>query len=154
MDTLYTIIKNGLKENSKKLKNSLLSLESTKEIMQNNKNFDFDIDLSFDKDANSKYDFHALYIRYTFQKDEQKIYIEFKMNDTLFAWNSTRISATLLDYAVSYFKNEDFKVNIGSYDGDDFVGIKEYINDFYDENEESKLTIYDYLKDDFIILGV
>lgn len=62
MDTLYTIIKNGLKGNSKKLKSSLLSIESTKEIMQNNKNFDFDfdIDLSFDKDANSKYDFIIL----------------------------------------------------------------------------------------------
>lgn len=63
--------------------------------------------------------------------------ISFLINENVFWWNSTNITSTSIEYAVSYFNNTEFKVNIGGFDGDNYVTtIEEYLKEYCLDNEK------------------
>lgn len=137
MNLISTILEQGVKENQEELKKDLLGLKSTKALQKENEGFDFDISLFYDLNTN------LLFVEYTFTKNEHTITVYFQMSDLTFNWNAVKISTTLMTYATKYFNNEDFKVNIGDYEGDYLVGVKGFIESFYDEDEKSNLSILD-----------
>lgn len=144
MKAIKTAIKECLNENAEELKNDLMDLKSTKKLIGENKDFAFDISISYN------YNDNALELEYVFKKNEQKISIRFQMSELNFNLNCTNISTNLIEYAIKYFNKKEFKVNIGSFDGDNYVGIKEYINSFYDKDEKSYLVILDYVLEEEI----
>lgn len=138
MKAIKTAIKECLEENRNELINDLMNLKSTKKIIEENKDFTFDMSISnIDKTS-------LLELEYVFKRNEQKISARFQMLELKFNWNCIDISTNLIEYAISYFNNTEFKTNIGNYDGDNYVGIKEYINSFYDDGEKSNLLMLDY----------
>lgn len=137
MNAINKIIENGLKENEKELKNELMKLNSIKEIILKNNNFSFDIQIFYNKNT------QLLELTYILSKDNHKIELDFQMNELTFNFRCIDISVTIIKYAINYFNETEFKTNIGDCDGDIYVGIKEYINSFYDENENSNILIVD-----------
>lgn len=137
MEAINKIIKNGLNQNAKELKSEILQLNFYKEILNNNKNFDFDIKIGYSKGDN------LLELYYTIKNGEHEITIQFLMNELTFNFKCYEITSNLLRYAINYFNNNDFKINIGGFDGDNYVGIAEYIKSFYEEGDKINLFIYD-----------
>ena len=99
--------------------------------------FDFDIKIGYSKDDD------LLELYYTVTNGEHEITIQFLMNELTFNFKCYEITSTLLQYAESYFTNKEFKVNIGDFDGDNYVEIVEYMKSFYDEDAKINLFIYD-----------
>lgn len=144
MKAINKIIREGLKENEKKVMEKVMGLNSIKDIMKENSDFSFNINISYKKDLN------LLQLSYNFKNSNHEISIDFQMSELVFNMEYIEISTTLIEYAISYFNNTDFKVNIGDFDGDCYVGIKEYIESFFDENESSNLAIIDKTTDKLI----
>lgn len=136
MKAVNKIIENGLKENEKELKDNLMELNSVKEIISQNSDFTFNINISYNKDT------QLLELLYTLNKDNHKIELSFQMSEVVFNFHCIDISVNIIKYAISYFNKDEFKVNIGDYDGDMYVGIKEYIESFC-EDEKSNIFIVD-----------
>lgn len=136
MKAINKIIENGLKENEKELKDNLMELNSVKEIISQNSDFTFNINISYNKDT------QLLELLYTLNKDNHKIELSFQMSEVVFNFHCIDISVNIIKYAISYFNKNEFKINIGDYDGDMYVGIKEYIESFC-EDEKSNIFIVD-----------
>lgn len=105
MEAINKIIKNGLNQNAKELKSEILQLNFYKEILNNNKNFDFDIKIGYSKGDN------LLELYYTIKNGEHEITIQFLMNELTFNFKCYEITSNLLRYAINYFNNNDFKIN-------------------------------------------
>lgn len=131
MDAISKMIKNGIEKNVKELKEGLIEINNVKEMIS--QGLKFDIYIEYNKTLD------LLYIDYTFKKEEKEISVRFQMSELTFNFHATEISIELMKFALSYFNDAEYKVNIGSFDGDEHVGIREYINSFYDydvnENE-------------------
>lgn len=138
MKAIKTIIKECMEENRNELINDLMNLKSTKKIIEENKDFTFDINISYNYFTN------LLELEYTFKRNKQKISVRFQMSEIKFNFNCISISTSLIEYAIDYFNDTESKVNVGNYDGDNYVEIKEYINSFYDKDEKSNLLILDH----------
>lgn len=136
MNAIKKIIEDGLKENEKELKNKLMELEDIKEIISQNKNFSFDIKIFYNKNT------QLLELTYTLNKDKHEIELSFQISELIFNFHCIDISVNIIKYAISYFNETEFKVNIGDYNGNIYVGIKEYIDSFYDYDEEKKSNIF------------
>ena len=141
MESINKIIINGLEQNAKELKSEILDLNFYKEILTNNKNFDFDIKIGYSKGDD------LLELYYTIKNEEHEITIQFLMNELTFNFKCYEITSNLLKYAENYFNNKEFKINIGDFDGDDYVGIVEYIKSFYEKGDKINLFIYDETSD-------
>lgn len=137
MEAISKIIIKGLEQNAKELKSEILNSKSYKTILDTNKNFDFDIKIGYNKGDD------LLELYYTIKDEDHEITIQFLMNELTFNFKSYDISLTLLQYAKKYFSNKEFKINIGDFDGDNYVGIVEYIKSFYEKDEKINLFIYD-----------
>lgn len=137
MKAISAMIREGLKENAKELKEELLDLKTVQDINKSNSSFNFDISIFYNNDTK------LLEIKYTFTKEQQQISIRFEMSELSFNFNSIEISVELIKYAISYFNKTDYKVNIGNFDGDNYTGIKGFINSFYGAEENSNLCITD-----------
>ena len=137
MEAISKIIKNGLEQNAKELKSEILTLNFYKEILAKNPNFDFDIKIGYSAGDN------LLELYYTIKDEEHEITIQFLMNELTFNFKCYEITSNLLKYAENYFNNKEFKINIGDFDGDDYVGIVEYIKSFYEKGDKINLLIYD-----------
>ena len=136
MNAIKKIIEDGLKENEKELKNKLMELEDIKEIISQNKNFSFDIKIFYNKNT------QLLELTYTLNKDKHEIELSFQISELIFNFHCIDISVNIIKYAISYFNETEFKVNIGDYNGNIYVGIKEYVDSFYDYDEEKKSNIF------------
>ncbi len=134
MKAINTMIKECLKQNEKELTNDLLNLKSVKKLIEENKKFNFNISIFYNNKTN------LLELTYIFKKDNQQFSVRFQMSELIFNLKCIEISANLIEYAINYFNNTNFKINIGNYDSDNYVEIKEYINSFYDNeiNNEDK----------------
>lgn len=137
MEAINKIILNGLEQNAKELKEEIKELNSWKGISEKHPNFDFDVKIGYCKDDD------LLELYYTITNVEHEITIQFLMNEFTFNFKCTEITCNLLKYAESYFNNKEFKINIGSFDGDYYVGIVEYIKSFYEKGDKINLFIYD-----------
>ena len=124
MEAINKIIRNGLEQNAKELKSGITELNFYKEILENDKNFDFDINIGYSKGDD------LLELYYTIKNGEHEITIQFLMNELTFNFKCYEITPNLLRYAENYFNNKEFKINIGDFDGDYYVGIAEYIRSF------------------------
>jgi hypothetical protein len=81
----------------------------------------------------------CLKVDYNFysNKLDKEMDIDFLIDENVFWWNSTDITCTSIEYAVSYFNNTEFKVNIGGFDGDNYVTtIEEYLKEYCLDNEK------------------
>lgn len=81
----------------------------------------------------------CLKVDYNFysNKLDKEMDISFLINENVFWWNSTNITSTSIEYAVSYFNNTEFKVNIGGFNGDNYVTtIEEYLKEYCLDNEK------------------
>lgn len=136
MDLTNTMIRKGLEQNAKELKSETMNLNFYKKILTNNKDFDFDVKIGYSKGDD------LLELYYTIKNKEHEITVQFLMNELTFDLNRYNITSKLLQYAEKYFNHKDFKVNIGDYDGDNYVGIVEYIQSFYQGNDKINLFIY------------
>ena len=137
MNDLVTIIRNSTEENEKELKKSLLGLNSIKEIIEKNNEFNFDIKMEFN--FNTK----LLEVTYEIKNATSEISVYFKVDYTAFARESLDISTSLIKYGNAYFNNEDLKFNAGDFEGDNYVGIKAYIESLFEEDEELQFSIVD-----------
>lgn len=136
MNAIKKIVEDGLKENEKELKNKLMELENIKEIISQNKNFSFDIKIFYNKNT------QLLELTYILNKDRHEIELSFQMPELMFNFHCIDISVNIIKYAISYLNETEFKVNVGDYDGDIYVGIKEYIDSFYNYDEDKKSNIF------------
>lgn len=135
MKSINTIIRNGIKENEKEIKEILLDINAVKELM--NQGLSFEIKLAFNFNTN------LLEVKYEFKKNDNEMSVYFTMNNDVFTSEYLEISINLMEYAFGYFNNEEIKFNIGDFDGDNYVTIKDYLKSLIEENEELHLMIVD-----------
>lgn len=135
MKAINRMIEEGLKENQNELKKNLMRIDSIQEIISKNKNFSFDIQIFYNRDT------QLLNLTYTLNKNNHKIELDFQMRELTFNFNCINISTAIIVYAISYFNGNEFKTNIGDFDGDIYVGIKEFLDSFYDYDEDIKSNI-------------
>ncbi len=137
MEAINKIVKNGLAQNAKELREGIKGLNSWKKISEKHPKFDFNIKIGYSKGDD------LLELYYTITNGEHEITIQFLMNEFTFNFKCTEITCNLLEYAENYFDNKEFKINIGSFDGDYYVGIVDYIKHFYEKGDKINLFIYD-----------
>ena len=137
MNGLIDIIRNATEENEKELKKILFGLNSVKEIVEKDNEFNFNIKLVFN--FNTK----LLEAKYEIQNTTNEISVYFSVDYDAFIRESIDISTSLIQYANAYFNNKDLKFNTGDFEGDNYVDIKTYIKSLFEEDEKLQFSIID-----------
>ena len=119
------------------MKKVLLGLNSVKEIIEKNNEFNFDIKMEFN--FNTK----LLEVKYEIENATNEISAYFSADYSAFARESLDISTSLITYANAYFNNENLKFNAGDFEGDNYVDIKSYIKSLFEEDEKLQFSIID-----------
>lgn len=145
MDAIRTIVNRGLAQNAKEEYETTLELNSFKELLKNNKNFKFELEEIWDKDD-------IIIATYTFYDDDHKLEVVLDIREITLNLNLTRITTSLIEFAIHYFENnnEEIKFNDGDYDGDNYVNIKEYIENTFTDEEKEKVEFTDITKRKFL----
>ncbi len=140
MKSVNEMIEIGLKENINELINNIKELNSYNQIMNENKDFQFNVREVFDLSS------RMLSVEFVFKNNSKQITAQLTTSEFSFNWNCIDISMSLIKYAVSYFNDKDITFNAGNDDGDYYTNIKEYITLSYLDIEEDSiddLAIYD-----------
>jgi hypothetical protein len=118
--------------NKIELKERMQKITEIKNLLLEN-NVEFDVLFKYDNVKD------CLKVNFNFynNKLDKEMDINFLIDEDVFWWKSTDITRTSIEYAVSYFNNTEFKVNIGDSYADNYVTtIEEFLREYCLDNEK------------------